>query len=471
MAIGVGISQKQTAGMVPEHLLGKAILKMGLQELQEFVMAEFNENPALIVEEDRACAVCGSPLTGTTCSTCGAEMVTDIKSEPGEQDDWDADQWTSSEGHDDLDFEPFSVVASPCSLDDHLRAQIRASISPEDVPVAEFIIDLLDEEGYLREPLFDIATHFGMSVPQLETILVQVQSFDPPGIAATSLQDCLLIQLRQLDEKSEDKSNAEVIVRDYWDIVSKMKLDEVASKMKITRRQVESALLFVRDRLNPYPANAFRDPWQPLAPRREAKMAPDIAIRTTEMGLIAEVVDPISSRITLDEIYSTLYAEMSKKKNGFSDADRDRIKECLLSARSLVEALEFRKSTLRIIANELLRCQMEFFLNGPERLKPITRKQISEQVGLHESTISRATQDKTIQLPSGEVIPLEVLFDAALPVKEMVRKYAAERKNGKPLSDSEIAARLQADGIQVARRTVAKYREQLRLLSHDYRLG
>lgn len=451
--------------------MGKAILKMGFQELHEFVMAEFNENPALILEEDRTCAVCGSPLTGAYCTTCGCQMVSDQPTEPGETDDWDSEQWTRTEGPEDFDFEPFSIVASPCSLEDHLKEQIRAHVRPEDIEVAEYIIDLLDEDGYLREPLFDIASHFGMSVPQLEAVLSQVQSLDPPGIAAQSLQECLLIQLRQLDDDSSDKRNAEVIVRDYWEIVSKMKLDDIASKLKITRKDVESALLFVRDRLNPHPASMFRDPWQSLAPRREAKMAPDIIIRQAEYGLVADVVDPIASRLTLDEIYATLYAEMTRKKSVVSEADRERIKECVINAKSLVEALEFRKNTLRTIANELLKCQMGFFVTGPEQLKPITRKQLAEMVSLHESTISRATQDKTIQLPSGEVIPLEVLFDAALPIREMVRKYAAERKNGKPLSDSEIAARLQADGVQIARRTVAKYREQLRLPSHDYRLA
>jgi RNA polymerase sigma-54 factor len=456
--------------MVPEHILGKAVLKMSLQELHEFVHAELAENPALVIEEDATCPVCGSVMMEGICSSCGSRAFTDEEAEQRETDEWVREEnWTAPAPDDEL--EPFAFVATPCSLSDHLREQIRTNFPEESVAVAEFLVDSLDEDGYLREPMFDLASQFGMSVPQMEEVLFRVQRLDPPGIAARTLQECLLVQVEQIEADSDEKERARVIVSEHWELLSKIKVDEIAKKMAIPKADVESALRFVRERLNPYPASQFRDPWHSLAPRRDARFAPDVVVRDSEVGLVAEVVDPIAGKIGMDEIYSSLYAEMSQKKNGHSEKDREQIKESVQNARSLIEALEFRRSSLRRVAEHLIDCQFEFFKQGPEHLKPINRKQISQQIGLHESTVCRATDGKMIQLPSGEVIPFEVLFDAALPVKELVRRYATERMNGKPLSDNEIAEKLQTHGVQIARRTVAKYRDQLRLLSAYYRLG
>lgn len=462
--------------MVPEHIMGKNVLKMNLQELREFIQTEMLENPALSIEDERCCPVCGSALFGASCSNCGSELISDDElSSPNDEssDEWLTESTLFGEIDDDANYEPFASVATPCSLSEHLKAQIRTCISAVHNHIADFIVDSLDEDGYLREPLYDVAAEFSMSVPELEEILVQVQSLDPPGIAARSLQECMLIQLNQIDCDDPEKEHAKTIIAYHWDAVSKMKLDGVAAEMGISRQEVESALLFVRERLNPYPANTFRDPWQTMAPRREAKRAPDVVIRESELGLVADVVDPVAGKVNIDEVYTALFAEMSAKgkKQDPADVDMARIKESVTSAKALLEALEFRKSSLRTVAEEILRSQVEFLTNGPAYLKPMTKKQLAQQVGLHESTISRATDNKMLQLPTGEVLPLEIVFDSALPIREMVRKLTAERVNGRPLSDGEIAERLNASGIQIARRTVAKYRDQLRLPSQEYRLS
>ncbi|MEN6521584.1 MAG: RNA polymerase factor sigma-54 [Armatimonadota bacterium] len=470
MAIGAGFSQKQSGVMAPEHFMGKAVLKMSLQELQEFVQSEISENPALALQEERSCPVCGAVLLGDICGTCGAKVVSEDDISTDQKDDWSEDPWTASGASDDSYYEPFAQVANPSSLEDHLKEQVHTHLSSEDIPIAEFIIDCLDEDGYLREPLFDIASRFHLSVPQLEQVLDQVQKLDPPGIAARSLQECLLIQLTQLEDHSENSLNAAKIVSDCWESISRMKLDDVARQLEISRESVISALRFVREALNPHPANVFRDPWQNMTPRREAKLAPDVVIRDSETGLAAEVLDPVSNRVSVDELYKSLYTEMSQKKNGFSDSDRERVKESVQNAKFLIDALEFRKTTLGTVAEELLKCQIEFFKHGPAHLKPLTRKQLAQQIGLHESTVCRATDSKSIQLPTGEVIPFDLVFDSALPIKELVRKLSQEKLNGRPLSDGQIAERLTSQGIKIARRTVAKYRDELRVLPADYRL-
>ncbi len=468
MSIRAGISQKQTAGMSPDHIVGKAVLKMGLQELQEYVQQALTENPALSLAEDTVCLICGSALIAGTCITCGASVCDETEFSKNQDDEWSEGQWTVVELPED-DYEPFAAVATPSSLVDHLKQQIRAHFAENDIAIAEFVVDSLDEDGYLREPLFDMAAKFGLSVPQFREVLDQVQELDPPGIAATCLQECLLIQLRHLGDNSIPKSRAEMIIQKCWDDVSRMKLDHVAKELDLTREDVLSVLAYIRDKLNPHPACMFTDPWQRMAPRRDPKIAPDVVIRNTEAGFVVDIIDPISSRITLDEMYASLYAEMSRKRKGFSETDGACLREQVQSARALIEALEFRHTSLRIIADELFRCQAEFFSKGSAYLKPLTRKELAAKVGLHESTVCRATDGKTIQLQTGEVITFDTLFDAALPVKEMVRKLSFERIDGKPLSDGQIAERLQSEGIQIARRTVAKYRDEMRVLPVDYR--
>ena len=470
-------------GMVPEHIMGKAVLKMTALELQEFIQAQCSENPALTLEEARSCPICGGDLVGEVCASCGSQPIQE------KADDVPDEPWTPIE-LDDSALEPFAFVASPQALADYLKEQIRTQFPDDIQAVAEFIVDSLDEDGYLREPLIELANRFRLSVPQLESVLARVQSLDPPGIAARDLQECLLIQLRRLSGEmvngqwsmvNEDSSRlpstmdpgpstiplAEALLRDCWEGVCHMRLDKVAERLDTSREAVQSALRFIREELNPHPASLFRDPWERLAPRRVSRQSPDIEVRLTDDGLVASVVDPAAGQVTMDHIYASLYEQISAishQPSTIPPADRAHIKECVHKASALIEALEFRRYTIRRVADELIRSQADFFIHGPTALKPMTRKELAEKLGVHESTVCRATQDKTLRLPTGEVIGLDVLFDSALPTKEMVRMLVAQS-----LTDGEIAFKLNEAGVQIARRTVAKYRDQLRLLPLQYR--
>jgi RNA polymerase sigma-54 factor len=455
--------QQQTLHMAPEHLMGKAVLKMSVQELQSFVQEQLAENPALMLEQDDRCPSCGCPLTGSACAACGSR-VTSFEDSGPDDGDWHEGLWISP-NRADSDYEPLSHVAAPKSLADHLKEQIRVAARDEDVRIAEFLVDCLDDYGYLREPLIEIARRFKTSVPKLEEVLRLIQSLDPPGVGARDLRECMLLQLQQLED-SALKALAEVIVRDHWEGLRRMKLGRIAAVMGVGADSVSGAIAFIRDNLTPHPASAFRDPWEKLAPSAEPRRPPDVALHASGEDLVAEVLDPVTGRAAIDETYSSLYLEIQQKRSGFPDGDKAHIRECVQSARRLIEALEFRKVTLRRVAEELVRSQADFILKGPAFLKPLTRKEIARRLGVHESTVCRATADKTVQLPSGEVITFDLFFDSALPVKELVRKLAVQR-----LSDGEIAEKLAEAGIRIARRTVAKYRDQLHLLPLEYRLA
>ena len=310
-----------------------------------------------------------------------------------------------------------------------------------------------------------------MSVPQLEQVLRLVQSLEPAGVGARDLRECLLLQIAQIEGDSDVKRLAEIIVRDHWEAVSRMKLSRLAEQLQVDAQLVADALQFIRDDLTPHPAGGFRDPWEKLAPRKESRQVPDVLVRREGDSVVGEVTDPVTGRPALDEVYSSLYAEMAQRRGVYPDAEREHIRECVHSARALIESLEFRRSALRRIVDELLVCQAEFIKNGPSHLKPLTKKDLARRLGVHESTVCRAMANKTARLPSGEVVSLDLFFDSALPVKELVRALTAERPDGHPMSDGEIAERLASMGVVIARRTVAKYRSQLRVLPLEYRLA
>ncbi|MHB0912626.1 MAG: RNA polymerase factor sigma-54 [Armatimonadota bacterium] len=461
MAMHAGAVQRQhqIVSMSPEHIMGKLVLKMTLQELQQFVEEQLAENPALTMEEHSRCPVCGATVLGNTCESCNSEKLSRRKNSEAE---WQETAYGAVDEY----YEPFACVAAATSLTEHLKGQIALLARGEERRIAEFLIDSLDEDGYFREPMLDTADGFGISVPQLERILGLVQSLDPPGIGARDLRECMLLQLARLEEDSPERVLALSMLERHWDDFSRMKLDRITNSCKTDLAAVEEAVKFIRKHVDPHPAGIFRDPWERLAPRSLPRAKPDVTVRVTEDGLMAETSAQASGSLSIDSVYDDLYAEISQKKNCCSEDDRAHIKDSVLKARALLDAIEFRKSTLSRIADELLRYQKDFFLEGPFALKPLTKKELASRLGVHESTVCRATQDKTMQLPSGEVIPLDTLFDSALPVKEMVRQLSTQR-----LSDSEIAEKLSEAGVQIARRTVAKYREQLRILPIQYRIA
>lgn len=467
MAVQAGFVQRQqqTVTMSPEHIVGKAILKMSLQELSQYIAQQLAENPALVMDEESVCPMCGSPLAGDYCPSCGSEKYEYQEIDDGD-DEWKDLPGTPSVETFDEEYEPFDGVAAPSSLQDSLKEQIALACDYEEREIAEYIIDTLDEDGYLREPLIEIAGNFAKSVPQIEEVLCIVQSLDPPGIGARDLRECMLLQIERLDEDSDARMNAEIILRKHWESFEKLKLDRIAQASGIDAEDVSDAVRYMRDNLNPRPADAYSVSWERLAPRRTSRTRPDVILQQSGTSLSAKVTEPTTSKVAVEELYAGIYAEMAHGKNGRSSEESEHIKEYVTKANSLIEALEFRKSTLRKVMDDLLETQTDFFTKGPSALKPMTRKELAARIGVHESTVCRATQNKSIRLPSGEATTFDVLFDSALPVKEMVRNLCAQK-----LSDSQIAAKLTEAGIKIARRTVAKYRDQLRVLSCEYRVA
>lgn len=250
MELGIGIAQKQqqTITMSPEHIMGKSMLKMPLQELVQFINAQASENPALILDDGPNCPSCGSTLIDNACPVCGSKAIVSID-EFADYDEW-LPKRPYMQPNDDY-CEVYAGVAAPQSLTDYLKMQANVILKEDDIQVAEYIIDLLDEDGYLNEPLIDIANLFHLSVPQVESILAAIQHMDPPAMGSRNLRESLLIQLSYIDAHDEEKRIALEILTNYWDDFCRMKLAHISKVSHINKDKVLLGAKLIREKLTP----------------------------------------------------------------------------------------------------------------------------------------------------------------------------------------------------------------------------
>jgi len=463
---GHALTHRQLQRTIPVQIQANAILQMNLVELQQFVETEAVENPALCVEERGRCPVCGFMCGGSVCPVCG--------SSPGKLPSTEKREWSEREflntafaSLDDSSFDPFRTVAGASTLTDYLKQQARMTLSGRRLRVAEYLIESLDDDGYFRESLYETAEEFATAVPEIEEVLSIVQRFDPAGIAAKDLRECLLIQLQRLDHTDDRAPLAERILAEHWADFSRMKLKSIAQTLKISPEAVREACEFVKDCLNPRPSSAYRAPFEDLSPRDAAAIAPDVVVHRRDHGFVAEVVDWHGSALKLDETYESVYSSAKSGTSHLSEDDLRHVREHAERVKLIIEAVHLRKSTLARVANFLVEYQKDFIDQGPSHLRPLKQKEVAAELKVHESTICRALAGKSCRLPSGEVISFEVFFDAAMPVREMITQLIA--RSTEPLSDGEIARKLAEQGVMIARRTVAKYRQQLNVLPYQLR--
>ena len=439
---------------------------MNLFDLRQFVRAQATENPALILEDGPECPWCGGPVGENGCQVCGTLPAG--QNEPFEAAARDlADHWV-----DDEDRDPFAAVAAPVPLREYLKQQARLAFEGRERVIAEQLIDALDDDGYLREDMMELAGVYGLRTGEVESVLAKMHTFDPPGIGARSVQECLLIQLMQLPAMDELAELSQRMLREHWDDLSSGNVARLAQELGESSERVMDCLQFMRSELVPHPVALYRGIWQQFCPRTAPAAAPDVVVRRSKSRggeFVAEVVDPFSSGLRLSKAYRQAYRRSVKPGCGLSPEERKHVKESVENAQRLLDAIDARKATIARIAGYLVKEQSAFLTDGPQRLKPMLQKNVAGSLGVHESTVCRSLINKHFQSPTGEVMSFECFFDPSLPVKEQMMKLIQSADGSTPLSDGEIANRLQALGWKIARRTVAKYRSQLRLVTHNLR--
>jgi RNA polymerase sigma-54 factor len=478
MAMEARLSLRQSQRVVMTPLLQQAIqlLQLSTLELQEVVAKELLENPLL--EELPAD---GAEPTATASEPEPAPPPLDPPSisaatrDERQTDDLPFDltsvifdhqeerSLVQQEERDELPFE--NIVRSSSSLAEHLEEQLR--FASEDALVRRVgteIIGNLDEDGYLRAELAEIADRCGTTVEEAERVLAIVQSFDPPGVAARSARECLLIQLR-LDPHPDPVSIE--IIEEHFEELSRRRYPEIARALKLSLDRIMESVEEIMT-LEPKPGRRF-------GANDSRYIVPDVFVYKMGGEYTVVLNEDGIPRLRVNSLYRSLL------RGQVGDA-RQYVEQKLRSALWLIKSVDQRQRTLRKVTQSIVRFQREFLDKGLPCLRPLSLRDVGEDIGMHESTISRVTTSKYVETPQG-LFELKFFFHSGIAsgdggmvssvsVKKMIQDLLANEDPSKPLSDQEVAQILKGRGLTIARRTVAKYREELGILpSHQRRLA
>jgi RNA polymerase sigma-54 factor len=482
MSIRTGLYQgtqlRQEMKINPRLYQAMDLLYMPLLDLQQHIKQEMLNNPFLELEEPAA----------SEEEAAAAEKQQEKEKEKekeGEEIDWEEillDGFEAggrrAEYEEKEYYEPVSVDTR--DLADHLRDQlVLLRLSPRQMLLGEEIIGNIDDNGYLTCPLPDVTDALNrwilaegenwieegetlepFALQEAEEMLRILQSFDPPGIAARDLRECLMLQLR--DQERED-TLAYIVVRDYFEQLINHRWSEISKDLAITARDVQTAADEVK-KLDPKPGLKYAAP-------ADNYITPDLVVEKIDGEYLVFLNDTSLPRLKL----SRTYREIARDKNKFKGENKEFISNKLNSANWMIQAIEQRRQTMLKVMNFIVDRQREFFEKGVQHLRPLTLREVAEVIHMHESTVSRVTNEKFVQTPRG-VLPLKFFFSSGLSttsgedvsargIKAKIQKLVSDENPRRPLTDQAIVSILKDEGIQIARRTVAKYRDQLGILS------
>lgn len=469
--------------MTPQLQQAIRLLQLSTLDLQQEIQQALDGNPMLELDED----------DNTPTSHNDSEFSVDYSepspasaaSEPVDEPQPGADelmvqelipdelptdsQWDdlyvgsgSSGGDDDEDRDFLAQNGNEESLQDHLLWQMRLTpFSASDQQIALAIIDGIDERGYLSCSLDDILASIdpslGVELDEVMAVLHRIQQFDPVGVAARDLSECLLIQLRQVDSSSATSKLAQKMLQDYSELLSNRDFRTLTRKLKTTEDELKQALQLIQ-RFNPYPGD--------LRPAKQTEyVIPDVSVRKVSGRWVVELNGDSSPRLRVNNSYASLIRQVN------SSADNQFMRNQLQEAKWFIKSLMSRNETLLKVANCIVERQQAFLEYGEEAMRPLVLHDIAEAVEMHESTISRVTTQKYMHTPRG-IFELKYFFSShvstssggecsSTAIRALIKKLIAAEDSSKPLSDSRIAEILAEQGIEVARRTVAKYREAM----------
>jgi RNA polymerase sigma-54 factor len=444
-------------------------LQLSAAELEAALLKEVDQNPALEIVDELRCPGCGRRLRSLPCPTCaapagdGAAVVFLSPRQP-------AGVREAATGDDD-----FPETGMPDRLDEYILRQIGPALSVEERPVAAYILAQLDENGLFAESPAEIAMYKRVPLRTAQHVLDLIQHADPPGVGARTPQESLLIQLAGLANSDTPVPGmlelARLLIAEHFEALGKMEYERVARRLRTDHNlylapgAIETAVQFIHRNLTPYPARAFWGEGKLAGNADGAALSnPDVNITLMDLatggGLSVEVFAPLSGWLRVNPEFKAAITEGTTE-------EREKWSQTLAEAALVTKCLQQRNHTMRRLMQMIAEAQREFILGGDGDLRPTTRVQLAQALGLHESTISRAVAGKSVALPDGRVVPLAKFFDRSLSVRDRVRCLI--EAESRPLTDDDIAEALAEQGIQVARRTVAKYRKMLGILPANVR--
>ncbi|HWW01464.1 MAG TPA: RNA polymerase factor sigma-54 [Candidatus Acidoferrum sp.] len=495
MAQGLQLSQRLTQSLVlaPQLQQSLALLQAPTLELKALVEQELQQNPVLeeaaAPEQDQQEKEERDPEQ--TEAADPAEPPADLAFDPAAEknanepvDDFQAEferlvqldqEWrdhfaqtnipnrASAEDEEKRQFMFDSLVAGT-SLQEMLLEQVRESVlTQEQWPVAEMLIGNIDEYGYLKATLDELTLSTGVAADKILEVLKVIQTFDPPGVGARDLRECLMLQL---ERAGEQESLEYRIVRDFMDALGKRRIPEIARGTGTEVDEVQDALENIA-RLEPRPGRAY-------LPDNDQYILPEVFVQRSGDDFVVSTNNEHIPHLRISNTYKDLMAQ------GENSAEvRNYIREKIRAGKFLIKSLHQRQQTILNIAREIVHRQRDFMDKGVAHLKPLTMVMIAQVVGVHETTVSRAVSGKYMQTPQG-IFEMKYFFTAGIQtasgdgmsntsVKDMIAEIFKAEDPAKPLSDQEVVRMLKEKGIVIARRTVAKYRTELNILPSNLR--
>ncbi len=436
------------------------------EDTQDFDRDDFNSND---FESE------GNEFEATT-----EAHVSDFSEQPllKERDDFDWDSYVDSynvnsstpnmatgDGEEGPNYE--NIVSRGMSLAEHLEWQLKMeNLSERELKIAEYIIHNINDDGYLEVEIPEIAKNLNVAVEDIDEIREVIMRLDPVGCGALNLIECLFAQARVQEERSP---LLERIIRDHLEDLQNRSFDKIAKKLGVSIDQIKETSLLLQ--------NFHPKPGRLIAPQETHYIVPDIYVVEVAGEFVVQVNDDGIPRLKISKLYQEMIRKGATKKN---DEASEFVKDKLRSAEWLIKSIQNRQRTIDKVAKAIVAKQQEFFKKGPKFLKPMILKDVANEIGMHESTVSRVTTNKYMHTPIG-MFELKYFFntgiggkdggaDVASEVLKMKIKTIFENENpAKPLSDQKVVEILEREGITIARRTVTKYREMLDILPSSKR--
>ncbi len=457
------LEQRQEQVMTHQQIQSLELLAAPVPELRQIITTELHRNPVIEADGDGL-----EPLPSEEVSSSNSDdeerwieqLVKAGDEGPSSEKGVGA---RSPEAEEKQEYYFHAITEKP-SLHQQLEEQLRfLDLDKEMNDACQLVIDGLDDNGYLKTHAADLAMASGLSLDLVEKAVRLVQKLEPAGVAARNLQERFLIQLQR---KGQDESLAYKAVAEYSDDLENNRLRELAKKLDIELPEVKDIFEELKS-LNPHLAEAPQI--DPVTYVNE-----EVTVENKQEGLHVKVNDDRLPTLNISSQYKNLLSDPNVGKE-----TKQYIKEKIKAAASLIENLSQRQQTLERIANCIVAYQDEFFRHGPTYLKPLTMAQVAEQAGVHETTVSRSVAGKYLRCDYG-LFALRDFFSAGYEgsdgntvsnrvVSDKIRKLINDEDPRKPLSDTRIAKELKNEGLNVARRTVAKYREQMKILPSSRR--
>ncbi len=466
--------------MTPQLQQAIKLLQLSRLELVQSISQELIENPVLEevspeasdeeTPEGESSSPADLPVSSEQTAESAAEPdhATELKSDLEVGPQWDEYMNELGDGRDYGSFEADDkelpsydqTLTRLPTLSDHLSWQLNLSTSdPNLVKGGEWIIGNLDDDGYLRASLDEIVQQSGLSFATMEQALALIQNFEPSGVGARDLRECLLIQVKQLDMQG---TLIEKIIDAYLPDLEKRKYPAIAKALAITPQEVMEAAEIIVHELEPKPG-------RPYLSSDTNYVVPDVYVVKVEDRYEVHLNDEGLPKVRINSYYRKLL----NRKETIDKVTKDYVEERLRSAQWLIKGMEQRNKTIYKVAESIIKFQLEFLDKGITQLKPMVLKDVAEDIGMHESTISRVTTNKYMHTPQG-IFPMKYFFTtgfsagtgteiSSLTVKDSIQKMIKEEDPSAPLKDQQIVDALKASGLDIARRTVAKYREELRI--------